>query len=378
MIIAVNVRLLIKDKLEGIGNFTNELFTRLAALRPNDTFYFIFDRIPHPDFIPSANIKAISLKPPTRHPIILIYWFQFALPRLLKKIDADLFISPDGNIPLKAPCKKIAVIHDINFHHRPQDLPKIHAQYYNYFFPRFAKEADKIITVSEFSGADIASSYGVDKEKIEVVYNGSLACFRPMNTSLIKEFRKQNSSGQAYFLYVGAIHARKNILNLLKSFDQFKRSTGSAFKLLMAGNRMFYERDIDNYLQKMFYRDDVVWLGRVSNEFLAKLYGAAFALVYVPFYEGFGMPVLEAMYADIPVITSNVSSLPEVAGNAALLADPNSIDEIAGQMEALATDNLLYERLVANGRIRRQAFNWEKSSLKLNEILNDFILEKPM
>ena len=181
MKIAVNTRLLLKDKLEGIGWVAYECLRRMVESHPEVEFHFIFDREPDPKFIFADNVKPVVLFPPARHPFLYIAFFEFAVTRYLRKIKADLYLSPDGYLSLRSKVKQIAVFHDLNFEHFPQDFPKIHLWHYKKFFPKYARKADKIITVSEFSKKDICECYGINPDKIEVAYNGANEIFSPVS-----------------------------------------------------------------------------------------------------------------------------------------------------------------------------------------------------
>lgn len=151
MKIAVNTRLLVKNKLEGIGWFSYETLKRITTQHPEHEFYFIFDRKHSDDFIFSDNVTPIELFPQARHPFLYYLWFEFSMPRLLKKLKPDLFLSPDGYLSLKSKIKSLVVFHDLNFEHYPEDIPWLERKNYKYFFPRYAKKADRIATVSEYS-----------------------------------------------------------------------------------------------------------------------------------------------------------------------------------------------------------------------------------
>ncbi|MDD4107394.1 MAG: glycosyltransferase, partial [Prolixibacteraceae bacterium] len=155
MVIAVNTRLLLKGKLEGIGWFTFETLKRMTVRHPEHRYIFIFDRPYSEDFIFSDNIIPVVVFPPTRHPVLWYIWFEFQIPRVLKRYGADIFLSPDGYLSLRTKVPQLAVIHDINLVHRPADLPWLKAEYYNFFFPRFAEKAKRIATVSSYSKEDI-------------------------------------------------------------------------------------------------------------------------------------------------------------------------------------------------------------------------------
>ena len=182
MRIAVNTRLLLEGKLDGIGWFTFETFKRITRGHPEHEFIFLFDRPYSPEFIFSENIKPVIIGPPARHPVLWYAWFEYSVPSVLQKYDADVFISPDGFLSLKTMVPSLAVIHDINFHHRPEDLPVFTRMFYNRFFPLYAKKADIIVTVSEYSRQDICKSYSIPADKVNVVYNGANPAFRPLSS----------------------------------------------------------------------------------------------------------------------------------------------------------------------------------------------------
>ncbi len=295
MRIAVNTRLLLKEKLEGIGWFTFETLKRMTQSHPEHEFIFIFDRPYNEDYIFSENVTPVVIGPQARHPFLFYWWFDFQIPKILKKYKVDLFLSPD-----------------INFVHRPKDLPWLIAKYYNYFFPRFARKAKRIATVSYYSKEDITRSFKVDYDKIDVVYDGVNPVFQRISDEEKIQIRQKYTGGSNYFLFVGALHPRKNVSGLLKAFDAFKSVNNSSMKLVVVGGKMHKTGEIFEIFENMRYRDDVVFTGRVSTSELHHIYGAAYALTFVPFFEGFGIPIVEAMSVGVPVICSNTTSMPEV------------------------------------------------------------------
>ncbi len=362
MIIAVNTRLLLKGKLEGIGWFTLETLKRMTINHPEHQFIFIFDRPFSDDFIFAENVTPVVIGPPTRHPVLWYLWFEFQIPRILKKYKADLFLSPDGYLSQRTKVPQLAVIHDINFVHRPGDLPWLKAKYYNYFFPKFARVAKRIATVSFYSKEDITRSFKVDYDKIDVVYDGINQIFEPISNDEKIATREKFTGGSNYFLFVGALHPRKNICGLLKSFDAFKSVNPSDMKLVIVGGKMHKTGDIFDTFENMRHKKDVVFTGRVPTSDLHDIFGAALALVFVPFFEGFGIPIVEAMSAGIPVICSNTTSIPEVGGNAVLYADPLKIDQITDAMLQLAHNDELCKELVEKGFVQKNKFSWDETA----------------
>ncbi len=362
MIIAVNTRLLIQGKLEGIGWFTRETLSRITKNHPEHQFLFIFDRPFASEFIFSDNITPIVLSPPTRHPILWYIWFELQIPRILKKYKADLFFSPDGYLSLNTRVKQLTAIHDINFAHRPKDLPWLKARYYNYFFPKFARKAKRIVTVSYFSKEDISRSYKIDVDKIDVVYNGVNTSYTPTTEEEKRQVKAWYSKSSDYFLFIGSLHPRKNICGLLRAYDAFRTSVESDVKLVIIGESMFKASDIELAYEGMRFKEDVVFTGRLSNNELHQVLGAALALTFVPYFEGFGIPAIEAMNAGVPVICSNTTSLPEVGGSAVLYVDPFSLNQIKDAMIKIHQDKDLRDMLILKGFAQKDKFSWDKTA----------------
>jgi len=367
MKIAVNTRLLIPGKLDGIGWFSYETLRRMVQAHPEHIFYFIFDRTYSEEMVFGENVVPITLSPPTRHPILWFLWLEFRLPGLLRRINADLFLSPDGFISLRSGKPTCAVIHDINFEHRPKDLPFLTRKYYRFFIPRFARKATRLATVSEYSRRDIINSYDIPEEKIDLVYNGASKTFYPIEKRKAESVREKYTGGAPYFVFVGSVHPRKNIVNLLKAFQLFREEYKGAFKLVIVGKKIFMTRGVEEQIQKMNNGSDVIFTGRLSSEDLNDVMAAAWALTFVPFFEGFGIPLVEAMNCEIPILTSNVTSLPEIADNAAIYAEPESPGSIRDGMVRIVKEEGLREQLVKNGKERRNLYSWDNTA---NELWN--------
>ncbi len=367
MNIAVNTRLLIHDKLEGIGWFTYESLKRITTQHPEHHFFFIFDREYDPGFLFSDNITPIIQFPQARHPVLYYAWFEIAIPKLLERIKPDLFLSPDGFLSLKTPVKSMAVFHDLNFEHYPQDIPFWTRRYYRQYFPKYAAKAVRIATVSGFSKDDIVKQYHISPDKVDVVYDGANDAYHPLTNPEKEKVREEFTSGLPYFVFIGSLHPRKNLANLFRAFDLFKKSNPSEVKLLIVGAKKWWTRDIDFAYSRMVFSDDVIFTGRLNIDELAGVLGAALALTYVSYFEGFGIPIVEAFRCDVPVITSNVTSMPEVAGDAALLVDPFNPESIEEALYKSYQYESIRQELIVRGRRRKDMFSWQQTADRLWE-----------
>ncbi len=357
--------------MDGIGVSIFESFKRIVDKNSTTEFVFIFDRTPHPDFVFSENITVKVIGPQARHPVLYKIWYQYTLNKLLKRINADIFIGTDGMIPLKTRTKTLSIIHDLNFEHHPEHLPFALRKFYCKYFPKFANKANRIATVSEFSKQDIIDTYKINEAKIDVIYNGSNEDFKPIAEEEKLRIQTKCSEGKPFFLFVGSLHPRKNLINLFKAFDQFKSQTNSDVNLLVVGKRMWWTKEIENTYKQLQFKNDIIFTGRVSEQELYEITASAYALTYVPFFEGFGIPLVEAMSSGIPVITSNVTSMPEVVEDAGILVDPFSVNEIARAMEKICSDKDLRKTLIEKGKIQAKKFSWEKTA----DLLWDSILK---
>ncbi len=351
--------------MEGIGYFTYESFQRIVKAHPEHEFIFIFDRPYDESFIFSENITPVVASPPARHPLLWYLWYEHSLPRVFKSTKADLFIGTDGYLSVASKIKTLAVFHDINFEHYPEDVPFFNRLFYRHYFPIYAKKAARIAAVSEFTKNDVVEKYKIDARKIDIVYNGVSGQFNPLSADEIIQVRNKFTQGQPYFLFVGSLHQRKNISNMLKAFDEYKKSASSPVKMVLAGAKRWWTDEMEKTLQQMQFKTDVIFTGRVSFDDLCKITAGALAMTYVSTFEGFGIPIVEAMRSGVPVITSNVTSMPEVAGNAALLCDPFSVSSIAESMKKIAKDEQLRKTLIEAGLKRQSDFSWDKTAVQL-------------
>ncbi len=370
MRIAVNAIFLQKNQLEGYGWFVQEVFSRLSKKYPEHEFVFLFDRPFDKSFLFEKNCTAVVVKPAARHVFAFKYWYDLAAAGEVRRLKADVWVQPYGFCSLTSSVPQLLFVHDISFKHLPKQVSWHQRFYYQWGTPRFLQKARQILTVSEFSKKDILAHYPMDPDKISVASGAARSIFHNIHWAEKDAIKSGYADGREYFLFVGGIHPRKNLLNLLKAFSLFKKWQKSNMRLIVVGRLAWQYTDLIEKLKTYKYREDVVMLNYVSDEQLAKITASAYALVYPSFFEGFGLPIIEAMQSATPVICSNTSSMPEAAGEAALFADPNDPDAIAKQMLAVYKDESLRDELIQKGKLRAAEFSWDKTAeLVWNAIL---------
>jgi glycosyltransferase involved in cell wall biosynthesis len=362
MVIAVNTRFLQNDGLEGYGYFIKEIFSRLVTQHPEHQFYFFFDRPYYPEYVFGTNVTPVVIPPPARHPLLWKLWYDVQVARELKKIKANVFVSPDGFCSLTTRVPQCLVVHDLAFLHFPKGILQSHLFFYKRYTPKFLHKAKSIATVSEFSKKDIMEHYGTDAEKINVVYSAVKEVFKPLSFNYQDEVKLKYTAGAEFFLYTGAIHPRKNLINLLKGFSVFKKRLQSGMKLVLAGRLAWKSSDFTDLLKTYKYRNDVVLTGYLPEEDLALLTASAYALVYPSLFEGFGVPVLEAMQCKVPVLTSANSSMEEICADAALYFNPNDHADIAEKMMMIYKDETLRSRLIEKGGGIAPKYSWQRTA----------------
>lgn len=369
MIVAVNARFLGLGQVEGLGVYSHEVLQHLVRLMPDAHFHFYFDRPYDPSLIFANNVTGHVVGPPARHPLLWKYWFDVKLPLAMKKIKADVFLSLDGFCSLTTGRPQVLVVHDLAFEHRPQDFKPLHAPYYRYYQPRFIRKASQVLAVSAFTRQDIANRYSMKASAIGLAGNGVRSGFKPLSFARQQEVKDLLTGGREYFLYTGAIHPRKNLVNLLKAFSLFKKRMQSSMMLVLAGRLAWKNEAFEKLLHTYKYKHDVLLTGYLPEEKLKEVMASAYALVYPSLFEGFGLPVIEAMACGVPVLTSAGTAMEEVAGDAALLFDPANPASIGDKLMTIYRDETLRATLVQQGLARAGAFSWEVSAASIAEAL---------
>ena len=367
MRIAINARFLIRNQLEGIGWYSAEVLRRIVQLMPEHQFLFLFDRPYSEEFIYGENVEAKVVFPPARHAVLWYLWYEKRIPKILKEWKADLFFSPDGYCSLSTDVPQYLVMHDLAYLHYPEHITLAARKYLIHYVPKYIRKAEHIFAVSKATKLDILQHYPIEEGKVSVAYNGCKSYFKPLSEKEKEEIRKEYSEGREYFLFVGALHPRKNVANLIYAFTSYKQKRPSQKKLLIVGRKAWNTEDIDLAYQRSDSKKDIHFIPYVDSQVLAKITGSAYCAVCPSFLEGFGVPALEALYCDIPLIVSERFSLPEVAGPGSLKVNPNSIDSIAEAILQMDLDQNIIDRIKL-GQTHRAQFNWDQTAKKIVDI----------
>jgi glycosyltransferase involved in cell wall biosynthesis len=223
--------------------------------------------------------------------------------------------------------------------------------------------------VSEFSKGDIVKTYAYESSRIDVIPNAASEMYKPHSAVEIQNIRNEVSQGAPYFLFVSTICPRKNLNRLLQAYESFRLADMPIVKMLVVGDAFWRDAEIEKTLKSMRFKNDVIFLGHQNASQIVRITAAAWALTYVSYFEGFGIPLLEAFQSGVPVIAGDATALPEVAGGAALLANPFSVDDICNAMQRITIDTSLRNELIDLGLRRSQEFSWDSSATKFYEAI---------
>ncbi|MDY7040207.1 MAG: glycosyltransferase family 1 protein [Chloroflexota bacterium] len=352
----------------GISQYTQRLIRALAEVDRENEYFIIQNWRDKVSLSLNHNFKRVSFVSPAHHR--LEQWFlRFELPPL----DLDVLHSPDFIPPFRRNCKSVITVHDLAFLLYPQLLTEDSAHYYGQI-DQAVRRTDHIIAVSQNTKEDIIRLLGVPEDKITVIYEAANPIYRPVeDEGELRRVRGKYSVAGDFIFFVSTIEPRKNVPALLRAFRQLIDDYKLEVKLVIAGRRGWLFEEVFSLVEELELTGDVLFLGRVPVEDLPPLYTAARLFAYPSTYEGFGLPPLEAMACGTPIVASNVSSLPEVVGDAALLVAP---DDVAGLTVALwrgLTDEARRAELVAKGFRRAKCFSWEKAARQTSAVYQSLL-----
>ncbi len=348
----------------GLGRYAQELTEALLHLDKENEYVAFYNGprgiAPQPplDRLPRLTV-GLSNKP-WRMSVLLAHHLGLNMDRLFPGI--DLLHSTDHLLPPLRRVRTVFTVHDLIFLFFPEYHLPLNRWYLTLMMPRFIRRADAVITVSECSRRDLVQVYGLDQARIHVIYEGIDDRFRPVeDREVVAAVRRRYGLPDGFILYVGTIEPRKNLTTLLEAYQTLK-GQGFESKLVIVGKKGWLYQDFFQRLQELGLEDQVIFPGYVPDDDLPAIYSAAQVFAFPSLYEGFGLPVLEAMDCGTPVVCSNASSLPEVAGQAALTIDPRRPRELAQALQRVLEDAALRAELRGKGLGQAARFSWERAA----------------
>jgi len=361
----------IYDVHTGVGRYTSNLSRSILKTdSKNDYYLYTPGRVGNADV---AEIEGSDLEKPAvfiQNNTLRILWEQMVLPMYSRKDRLDLFHYTDHALSLLfRKCPIIITVHDIAYLRLPNLLNTSRKVYKKNILQISIKKAEVIIVDSYATKKDIVEYFGIREGKIRVIHLGVEGRFRPINN--VESFRLKNNLPSKMILNVGTLEPRKNVVSLIKAFNELRKKGFKDYKLVIAGNKGWLYEEIFKEVIHSDLEREVLFLGVVKDKDLPVLYNCADIFVYPSLYEGFGLPPLEAMACGIPVITSNTSSLPEVIGDAGIMVDPTDINSLCESMYILLKDKELWNRMRNMGLERSKLFSWDKTAEKILKVYDD-------
>ena len=353
----------------GISQYTLRLMDGLAKIGENEEFVVFQHWRARSPYVTSPQFRRRSLFTPSHH-----RFEQLVLPLELLFRGLDVLHSPDFIPPLRRGYRSVVTIHDLNFLVYPHLLTPDAARYYGQI-DQAVRRADRVIAVSESTKQDIIRLIGARESSVQVIYEGANPAFRPLEDSDDDLLAMKGRYGiqKDFILFVSTIEPRKNIPTLLRAFRRLLEDYHPDVELVLAGRKGWLFEEVFRTSSELGLGDRVRFLGRVPTSDLVLLYNAARAFAFPSLYEGFGLPPLEAMACGTPTVVSNVSSLPEVVGDAALLVSPTEVEELTVALWRLLSDDDLRRQLIAKGLRRVECFSSEKMARETLELYHQLV-----
>jgi len=299
---------------------------------------------------------------PTHRPLVRILWEQLAQPVILRRMGVDLLHAMAFAGPLATPCPFVVTIYDLSFLRYPEAFRPWNRWYLSCFTAHSARRARRVIAISQSTRRDVVTRLKVPAERVTVVYCGADEAFHPLPSAEVERFRRERGLPDRFILFLGTLEPRKNLTTLIRAYGRWRQAESNIPKLVIAGGKGWYYDQIFAEVERLGLAGVVIFPGYVTQEELPLWYNAADLFVYPSRFEGFGLPVLEAMACGTPVVTTNVASLPEVAGDAALLVSPDDEEQLIEAMRRVLHDQDLRWEMGVKGQAQAAAFTWERTA----------------
>ncbi len=357
----------------GIGHYTDALAEWLARLHAEhqydllSPFDFAFDHRNGRNGNTPQNLNKQFI--PVRS--LFRKWWLVGLPALLRIYRIDLFHGTNYCIPVIAPCPTVVTIHDLSLFTQAHTHEALNVKRGRRRIPIMARRASMIIAPSEWTKREIIEHLHIRPEKIRVIGEAARAGMKPLPLGECQSVLDKHQLRRPFLLYVGTIEPRKNLLTLIRAYDELLRTTPHRPQLALCGGRGWLCDEVFQLVEELKLQDQVRFTGYVDDADLPALYSAAAAFVYPSLYEGFGLPPLEAMACGTPVITSNVTSLPEVVGDAGLLHDPNDHRTLTRMLVEILGDETAREHFKREGLKQAARFSWERAARETQRLYDE-------
>jgi len=358
----------VPKQMTGVGKYAQGLVKSLAEYDRKNHYWIFIKGNQYQDFDPNKdNFHIIHLSNILYNIPIRILWEQLVLPLYLYRKKIDILHSIHYTTPLITSCKCVITFHDMTFYLFPEKHTHVKRAFFHSFIPLSIKKATRLIAVSENTKSDIQERFDISLPKIDVIYETIDSIYHTLrDIDAILHIKKKYEIQDKFILYVGTLEPRKNVLRLIQAYNRLILENKINHQLVIAGKKGWSYQEIFNMVERLDsnVKKMVIFTGYVPEEELPLLYNAADLFVYPSLYEGFGIPPLEAMACGVPVIVSNVSSLPEVVGYAGILVDPYNVEELCQTIYKVITEKDLREVLKKKGFQRAQEFSKEKLAKK--------------
>ena len=357
----------LNQSLTGVGHYTLELAHALARIASEDHFELVspLPYLPRPELKAPSNLQFTQ---PKLNALDRRFWWQVGLPRYIRRSRFNLFHGTNYSVPLFKPCSTVVTVHDLSLLLWPQTHAQHLSRRARWRLPLMARRADAIIVPSQSIKAEVCEHLKIDDSKITVIPEAPRSSFWQVPIAETVAVRRRLNIGDDFILFVGTIEPRKNLLTLVRAFAEVLRNRACETQLVLAGSEGWLTGELHDFLRTAEVSERVRFAGYLADDDLRALYSSCRIFVYPSLYEGFGLPLLEAMRCGAPVITSNIPSIRETVGDAALLVSPTDVHELAGSLMQLIENQSERERRSAAGKQHALKFSWDRAATATLEV----------